>query len=280
MTMQPAAIATMQTGWQAHLSLGFSRRGNQTVLAERRQYGPLTVQRPFYPEGMPCHLYLLHPPGGVVGGDELDVQIKVEQEAHALLTTPGATKFYRSAGPQSKVTQTFQLAEGAALEWLPQDNILFPGANLQLQSTFHLESDSRLIAWECISLGRPVNEERFLEGQLRSRWRVYRNQRLCLNESLRVLDAADLERRAGLAGYPLVATLIASLCSETERELVRELLQGYAAPAGVTLLNDLLIVRLLGAHNEPLQQLMQTIWQALRPTVIGCPACRPRIWNT
>lgn len=280
MTMQPLLTPVQQTGWQAHLSLGFSRRGNQTVLAERRQYGPLTVQRPFYPEGMPCHLYLLHPPGGVVGGDELDVQIKVEPEAHALLTTPGATKFYRSAGPQSKVTQTFQLAAGAALEWLPQDNILFSGANLQLQSTFHLESDSRLIAWECISLGRPVNAERFLEGQLRSRWRVYRNHRLCLNESLRVLDAADLDRRAGLAGYPLVATLIASPCSEAERELVRELLQGYAAPAGVTLLNDLLIVRLLGVHNEPLQKLMQTIWQALRPTVIGCPACRPRIWNT
>ncbi len=280
MTMQPAAIATMQTGWQAHLSLGFSRRGNQTVLADRRQYGPLTVQRPFYPEGMPCHLYLLHPPGGVVGGDELDVQIRVEQDAHALLTTPGATKFYRSIGPKSTVTQTFQLAEGAALEWLPQDNILFPGANLQLHSTFHLENGARVIAWECISLGRPVNQERFLEGQMCSRLRVYREQKLCLNESLRVLDAADLDRRAGLAGYPLVATLIASPCAESERELVRELLQNYAAPAGVTLLNDLLVVRMLGAHNEPLQKLMQMIWQALRPAVIGCQPCRPRIWNT
>lgn len=280
MTIQPLLTPVHQTGWQAHLSLGFSHRGNKTVLADRRQYGPLTVQRPFYPEGMPCHLYLLHPPGGVVGGDELDVQIRVDQDAHALLTTPGATKFYRSIGPQSKVTQTFQIAAGAALEWLPQDNILFPGANLQLHTTFHLEKDARVMAWECISLGRPVNEERFSEGLLRSRWRVYREQKLCLNESLRVLDAADLDRRAGLAGYPLVATLIASPCFEAERELVRELLQDYQVPAGVTLLNDLLVVRLLGAHNEPLQKLMQTIWQMLRPTVIGCPACRPRIWNT
>jgi len=154
MTMQPAAIATMQTGWQAHLSLGFSRRGNQTVLAERRQYGPLTVQRPFYPEGMPCHLYLLHPPGGVVGGDELDVQIKVEPEAHALLTTPGATKFYRSAGPQSKVTQPSNWQQ--ALLWSGYRKITFcfpvPICNCKAPSIW---KKSRLIAWDVSRLGVP-----------------------------------------------------------------------------------------------------------------------------
>lgn len=267
-------------GWQAHLSLGFTLRGRQTVLSERRQYGPLTVQRPFYPEGMPSHLYLLHPPGGVVGGDEIEVQVRVGEGAHALLTTPGATKFYRSAGPQSRVTQAFEVAAGGALEWLPQDNILFPGANLYLHSTFHLAAGARLLAWECLSLGRPVNRERFTGGCLLSRWQVYREQRLCLNESVRVLDDRDLDRRAGLAGYPLVATLLATPATEEDRERIRTVLAGYPAPAGVTLLGDLLVVRLLGVENEPLQQRMQTIWQILRPTVMGCPACRPRIWNT
>lgn len=274
------SLAITTSGWQAQLSLRFTLRGAQTVLSERRQSGPLTVQRPFYPEGMPSHLYLLHPPGGVVGGDELAVRVCVEAGAHALLTTPGATKFYRSAGPQSKVTQHFEVAAGAALEWLPQDNILFPGAHLQLNSEFHLQAGARLLAWECLSLGQPVNQARFVGGRLRSRWRVYRAQQLCLNESLRVLDDRDLDRPAGLAGYPLVATLLASPCGEAERERVRELLASYAAPGGVTLLGDLLVVRLLGTCNEPLQQLMQRIWQTLRPTVIGCAPCRPRIWNT
>ena len=128
--------------------------------------GPLTVQRPFHPEGAPCHLYLLHPPGGVVGGDEIDLRVGIADGAHALLTTPGATKFYRSIGPQSRVRQSFSVAADARLEWLPQDNILFPGANLALDSEFHLQQGARLLAWETLALGRPVIGERFVQGLL------------------------------------------------------------------------------------------------------------------
>jgi Urease accessory protein UreH len=99
-------------GWQAELRLGFVQHSTKTVLANRSQRGPLAVQRPFYPEGDVCHAYILHPPGGVVGGDCLQMRFQVDPAAHALLTTPGATKFYRSAGLQAQQHQHFHVADG------------------------------------------------------------------------------------------------------------------------------------------------------------------------
>ena len=120
--------AAAREGWQASLRLGFAPRAARTALVHREQRGPLAVQRPFYPEGDTCHLYLLHPPGGVVGGDRLDIEARTTGEAHALVTTPGATKFYLSAGHTAHQTQRLRVGAGGALEWLPQENIFFPGA--------------------------------------------------------------------------------------------------------------------------------------------------------
>lgn len=281
MTAAPALTEqAASTGWQARLSLDFAPRAGRTELVRRQQFGPLTVQRPFHPEGAPCHLYVLHPPGGVVGGDSLTLDVQLQAGAHALLTTPGATKFYRSLGPLATVQQQFRVGEGASLEWLPQDNILFPGARLRLATQFELAPGARLLAWETLALGRPVIAESFTQGQLFSRLQVSRADVLQLNDCLRIRHQADLHRSAGLAGFPLVATLLATPCGEAEREAVRELLVDYPHPAGVTRLQSLLVVRLLSDDNELLQQRMQALWRALRPAVLGCAPCAPRIWAT
>jgi urease accessory protein len=115
-------------GWQATLDLHFQHRGGKTVLTSARHVGPLTVQRPFYPEDDTCHLYLLHPPGGIVGGDELTIRAALDSGCHTLITMPGASKFYRSSGAQAHLHQRLTLAERSTLEWLPQDAIFFPGA--------------------------------------------------------------------------------------------------------------------------------------------------------
>ena len=103
-------------GWEARLALRFEQRAGRTVLAHRSHEGPLAVQKPFYPEGDVCHVYLLHPPGGVVGGDRLAIEIEVASNAHAVITTPAAGKLYRSAGPASMQEQRLSVAPGAALE--------------------------------------------------------------------------------------------------------------------------------------------------------------------
>jgi urease accessory protein len=130
-------------GWLARLNVGFEHRDGRTVLATKEHSGPLTVQRPFYPEGEVCHLYLLHPPGGIVGGDRLEIRLQVATGAHALVTTPGAAKFYRSAGALATQRQSLRVADGGLLEWLPQENILFPGAIMRIETDIALVGDGR-----------------------------------------------------------------------------------------------------------------------------------------
>ncbi|EHW17029.1 urease accessory protein ureD [Escherichia coli DEC8B] len=124
--MLSTALPQNKKGWQAMLDLRFQRLHGKTTLTTRHHVGPLTVQRPFYPEEETCHLCLLHPPGGIVGGDELIINAIIDSDCHTLITMPGASKFYRSSGAQAHLQQNLTLCNNATLEWLPQDSIFFP----------------------------------------------------------------------------------------------------------------------------------------------------------
>ncbi|MHA6194774.1 urease accessory protein UreD [Pseudomonas wadenswilerensis] len=263
-------------GWSAELMLRFVQRDGRTCIGARRHFGPLLVQRPFYPEGAPCHVYVLHPPGGVVGGDRLTLDVHLEPGSHALLTMPGATKFYRSAGPVSVLKQHFHLAEGATLEWLPHGNICFPGARARLENRFSLAPGARLLAWEILCLGRPVMNERFSHGALDSRLQIDLPDDPGLHERLRI-DGDSLHK---LAGYPLQATFCAAPATPELLEQARTLIEHLAVPAGATLLGQLLVVRLLDHDNQRLQSTLLRLWQALRPAIVGLAPCPPRIWAT
>ncbi len=197
------------SGWQARLRLGFRATAQRTVLASREHQGPLTVQRPFYPEGDICHVYLLHPPGGVVGGDSLQIEIDADAATHALVTTPGATKFYRSAAERACQTQHLAVGEGASLEWLPQENIFFPGAEVDLVTRVELAGDARLALWEINCLGRPANREVFDSGRIDSRLEIYRDNVPLLLDRLRV-SADNRARLSLMAGLAVGGTLIIS----------------------------------------------------------------------
>ncbi|MCP3751936.1 urease accessory protein UreD [Pseudomonas sp. SBB6] len=267
---------TADAGWRAELRLRFVRGETRTCIGARRHFGPLLVQRPFYPEGAPCHVYVLHPPGGVVGGDKLLLDVHLEPGSHALLTMPGATKFYRSAGPTSILQQHFCLAENSTLEWLPQGSICFAGARVRLENRFTLMPGARLLAWETLCLGRPVMGERFSHGALDSRLHIEVADDPGLHERLRI-DGGQLEK---LAGLPLQATFCAYPASNELLEQSRALLEDLGAPAGATLLGQLLVVRLLDHDNQRLQSTLQRLWHALRPAVVGLAPCPPRIWAT
>lgn len=267
-------------GWQAELSLGFACRGSKTVLAQRQQRGPLAVQRSFYPEGEVCHAYVLHPPGGVVGGDELHLHVTVEAAAHALLTTPGATKFYRSAGMQAAQHQYFQITDGC-LEWLPQENILFPSANALLTTEVRLQGAAQYIGWEIHCLGRPVIGEAFTIGKAVFKTAIYRDGKPLLLDRLVVKGEQDLPLAAGLRSQPVVATLLATAVDNAVLESVRPLCEASASgTAGVTLVNGVLVLRYLGHSTEQAQRLFRHAWHILRPPVTGKKATPPRIWNT
>ena len=263
-------------GWSAFLQLRFTQRDGVTRLGARRHFGPLLVQRPFYPEGAPCHVYVLHPPGGIVAGDRLEHDIHLDPGSHALLTMPGASKFYRSIGPTARLAQRFHLAADSTLEWLPQDSIFFAGARASLDSRFILAPGARLLAWETLCLGRPVMNECFDHGALDSRLHIEMPDDPGLYERLRI-EGGQLGK---LGGHPLVATFCAAPADPALLEHVRALLDELDNPAGATLIGSLLVIRLLDHDNQHLQHTLQRLWHALRPAVLGLPACPPRIWAT
>ncbi|MGU3414593.1 urease accessory protein UreD [Enterobacteriaceae bacterium C23F] len=274
--MPGAGRKSEHTGWRATLDLRFRPTPEKTVLASARHSGPLTVQRPFWPEGETCHLYLLHPPGGIVGGDELTINVSLEANSHALITMPGASKFYRSAGPQARLSQRFEVGENAILEWLPQDTIFFPAARATLRSIFHLQEGARLLAWELFCLGRPVIGERFHEGEISNRLEVWKNGEPLLIERLHLRDG-DL---SAVAEQPWTGSLLFYPADETMLESVRENLAPLETFAGATLADGLLAVRFLSHDNLICQRAMRDVWQQLRPQLLHKSPLLPRIWLT
>jgi urease accessory protein len=279
-------------GWQAELRLRFGdtphflakgaapERG-RTRLVERRHKGPLIVQRPFYPEGDPCHVYLVHPPGGVVGGDELRIDVQVDPGAHALITTPAATKFYRCDGRISSQTQELHAA-GATFEWLPQENIFFPGASSRLRSRIDVAAGGRFIGWELQCLGRPANNEAFGYGTVDSRCEIHLDGRRVLIDQLQVEGQDQFAAAAGMRDHAMAASLYALPADEAMLQQVQSLLDERFADAaiGATLLDSVLAVRMLGQNTEDIQAVLVPVWEALRQALLGLEPCPPRIWST
>jgi urease accessory protein len=268
-------------GWRAELALHFALRGQRTLLKSKRQSGPLTVQRAFYPEGdRVCHAYLLHPPAGIVGGDDLRVHIEVDEDAHALLTTPGATRWYFSRGIHAQVQQIATVADGATLEWLPQETLISDGAHARLLTQINLEGDARFCGWEILGLGRPAMGEAFEHGSIDFRLEIYRDGRPLLLERQR----SGQNGMPGLGNNTACATLTMTGCDtatlESARKWLPETPESASAICASTLIGDVLIVRGIAPRCEPLTHVFRNLWRKLRPLSFGRPASSPRIWNT
>jgi urease accessory protein len=271
-------VSESPEGWQAELRLGFTLRNGKTVLARRRHRGPLAVQRPFYPEGAVCHAYLLHPPGGVVGGDRLEIGVEVDPGARALLTTPAAGKFYRSDGRLARQSVSLAVGEGGCLEWLPQETIVYDGARIATDLRVDLAANAGFIGWEVFSLGRPACGEGFDRGEAVLGWRLRQAGRPLFLERLH-LDGEAFRAVWGLRGRPICGTLFAWPASAASLEQVREIIADGEG-AGVTLIDRLLVLRAADGQVEALQGLLRRVWAALRPEIAGRAACEPRIWAT
>jgi len=267
--------------WKARLELEYTKKAQRTVLSKNVHIGPLAVQRPLYPEGEVCHSYILHPPGGVVGGDLLEIDVQAKSGVKILITTPGATKFYRSGGRTAVQDQRLLVKEGAVLEWFPQDTILFSGAEAEISTRVELESSAVFMGWEVTSLGLPAVGKRFDKGSLVATLSVSRDGVPLLLERLRVSGEQDLDSPAGLRSFPVTATFVSTGGSAEMLEPLRKLMVAEEkALYGVTLMDDLLVARYLGYSSFAARELFGELWRLLRPEVIGLDASPPRIWNT
>ena len=287
---QPAA--PLQTsGWSAALELQFESRGGRTVLTHNRHEGPLRVQRPFYPEcGGQAHVYILHPPGGIVAGDSLAITARFHSGAHALLTTPSAGRVYRSNTEQLLQSQQVKLhvGDGGFGEWLPQETILFDAALARNHTQIELEGSARFIGWEITCLGRPASGLGFERGSLDQRLAICRDGRLLLLERS-LLDGGSpmLQAAWGLQGFTTLGTLV---CASRDKDLLRDIktccedLQPSTAEPhlriAATQLPELVIVRGLADNAAPLRNAFIHCWRVMRRHLVRQEAVPPRIWFT
>jgi len=271
-------------GWEAALQLGFQRRGDRSVLARRSSIGPLAVQKALYPEGdLVCHAILLHPPGGIAGGDRLAIAIEVETGARVLLTTPGATKWYRSAGAEASQCVHISVARNSVCEWLPQENIFFESAHARNALTVELEAGAVFCGWDVMCLGRTASGERFLAGQVRQHLRVTLGTRP-LFEELGTVEGggALLDSPIGMAGYPICATFIMAGVAVDRDALnfCRATVPAGDGKWGVSAMGELIVARCLARTAETAREYFLKMWEHLRPRYAQVPACVPRIWAT
>lgn len=254
----------------------FKLKENKTILYNKLHHGPLMVQRIFHHEKNVCHVYLLHPPGGVVSGDSLFINAKFSLGSKVLITSPGATKFYKSIGKTSYVNQNFYLSENSSLEWLPQDNIIFCNSDIQLNTQFYLKKTSKLFAWENLHFKDYKNKKSFGHTSLVTCLQIWKDKKLLLHERLRVLKG-DMTI---LDFHPLVTIIVASPANEHLLYLARQTVKNQKIIAGCTLIDHLLIIRLLDKSNINVQNILRQLWHVLRPKIIGEKSFFPRIWFT
>ncbi|MBT3515331.1 MAG: urease accessory protein [Nitrospina sp.] len=284
MTISSLKETSSNRGWEAKLQLKFIEENNKTILKHRSHQGPLQVQKVFYPETSgACHVYIIHPPGGVVGGDSFDVKIQVDSNAKVLVTTPAAGKFYRSASNEAFQHQTITVADHGVLEWFPSENIFFRGSMANLRTRVYLSSESHFIGWDILCLGRPSIDETFSQGQLIQKLEIFVNGRPVRLERLMVRENdAILDAKWGLGGKPVVGSFF---CFSSRKDIVDLLRQNIALSENgdlfsITLLDGIILCRYLGNSVEHVKRNFIKFWQILRLALRDQEAVIPRIWNT
>ncbi len=285
MTARLQTAEAIPSVWHAALDLGFERRGESTRLMRREHRGPLRVQKALYPEGPGmCHAIVLHPPAGIAGGDRLQIDIELSANAQALLTTPGAGKWYRSAGPISEQAVSLKVGAGATAEWLPQESIVFSGAEARMRTTVDLDEGARFVGVETLCFGRRASGESFEHGSLHLGTDICIDGRLLWRERGVIEGGSSLlHSPIGLAGFSVCSTMLVAgreIGAETLRACRAVSANEAGARCGVSGLPQLFVGRYLGHSAQAAREWFVTLWQHLRPIMIGREAAVPRIWNT
>jgi urease accessory protein len=273
--------------WLAQLSLDYTQENGRSVARFSHQ-GPLRILQSLYPEGDAiCHNVLVHPPSGLVGGDTLDMQVNVGPGAHGLVTTPGATRFYRSEAGLATQQVHATLHEDARLEWLPLEAIAYSGCDALNKAIFVLAPTAELMTWDLTALGLPYANQPFESGRFQQHLEV---PGVWLERgALEAQDERLMNGPLGLAGQRCMATLMFAAGSAIAPERVEAALDAARAAVDASPLRQLagatqphpqvIVLRVLAPVVEPAMQLLRPVWAAWRQVLWGLPGNIPRLWN-
>jgi len=274
--------------WHGHLTLNYRSSAGRTVVHDRHS-GPLRILQSLYPEGDGvCHNVLVHPPGGIVGGDVLHIEAVLAEGSHALLTTPGATRFYRSTGEAAEQTMRVQMDAGTRLEWLPAETICHRAALAENRLRFELAPGAETLGWDVLALGLPASGEAFDAGRYTQQIEI---PGVWLERgTLRGDDAALLDSPLGLAGHRVLATMwfaAGSPLAPARREALVEAARALAgnSPLAATCgcsspHREVVVLRLLAHRVEPAMALLRQVRAAWREQAWALAGHPPRIWQT
>jgi urease accessory protein len=296
--MTTAALEVIKSQWLASLELQLGRSSIGTQLTRTKRCGPLTIQKAFYPEGRDCaHLYLLHPPAGIVSGDELRIGIDVQQNAHSLVTTPGANRFYRArtdlsigCPKQTQITQ-INLQAGAKCEHFPLETLVYNQANGVNNVEVRLSDSSAYCGWDMTCLGLPSSNQDFSAGRFTQLNTLYRDDILIYHDKVLIEPENNIQHHAaGLAGNTVFGTFIAyapsDQVSDQQRTLLieqlRAVVEEHSASSliSITDIRQLLVMRYLGQQAHQCKSLFIELWKLIRPLYIEKQGVQPRIWFT
>jgi urease accessory protein len=277
--------------WLAMFSGQFPFIDGHTRLGKTAHFGPLRVQRPFYPEGPEClHLYLLHPPGGLVGGDKLSINFAVHPGAHLLMTTPSAGKMYRNISGLPQIQQVnITVGKDAVMEYLPQENIVFNGAYAELSTQVEVAEGGLFIGWEINCLGLYENDDPFLDGQLKQQLMIKQSGKPLFYDRLKIIAPSVVQTSvAGLQNKSVNGTFVINTDVVNDLTLAQLLSwqndvnanKNYDCVAAITQKPGIFIARILSDKAEVVRKYFEQLWVLLRPSVINRDACAPRIWLT
>ena len=274
--------------WHGRLELAYRREAERTIVLDRHD-GPLRVLKSLYPEApQVCHSVLVHPPGGIVGGDTLAIDGTLAEGAHALITTPGATRFYRSLGEPAVQEVLVRAASGARLEWLPLETLAYSGCLAETRMRFELAPGAEMIGWDVLALGLPASDQGFERGSYTQSIELPG----CWLERGRIAadDARLLDSPLGWDGQRVLATLWFAAGSALRAERREALLDAARASVGDNALRDrsgataandrVVVLRALAPRVEPAMQLLAAVWARWREAAWQLPACTPRVWRT
>lgn len=281
-------VALKPPYWLAKLSLEFDEKNGRSYLTKRQHNGPLVIQKTLYPEGdAVCHGIIIHPPGGVAGGDELILNVNMTANASVLLTTPGAGKWYKANGTAASQHLQFDLADDCSLEWLPQENILFDGSIVNFSANINLGKAAKYAGWEIVCFGRRAKGESWLTGKLSQKVVIKRAGKTIWQESAHLqADDRFFQSAIGLGGNVVNASFVIAAgavpaelfaqCQQFEIENASD----EKAKFGVSALPEVFSARYIGMSAQSARHYFEGLWQILRPWYASRPVARPRIWNT
>jgi urease accessory protein len=273
--------------WLARLDLDYTLEAERSV-ARYLHSGPLRILQSLYPEGdAVCHNVLVHPPSGLVGGDMLDMRVTVGSGAHGLVTTPGATRFYRSEAGLATQQVHARIESGARLEWLPLEAIAYNQCDALNSAVFELAPGAEMMAWDITAFGLPAADLPFAQGTFRQHLEI---PGIWLERgTLNAEDTRLMNSPLGLAGQRCMATLVLASGSAMADERIeralgsaRELLEAseLRLRAGATSPHkQVIVLRVLSPVTEPAMQLLRQVWAAWRQEMWGLQGTYPRLWH-